>query len=174
MPIPTFPLLIILNTSLLPLLAVKISSVPPNCVTDIPVPVPILFISNLSVVKTLVSRVVESPSIVKLDVVKSPIILTSPVYVDILTDKFPDSLISVLLPTFTPPNKISDACGILALSRVPLVILSAFIVVILAPVPSILVALILPLTSKLFEYIPLIINLLFTPSAISSADKLAT
>ena len=78
-PIPTLPLLIILNTSPLPLLAVKISAAPPVCVTEIPVPVPVLFISNLSVVKTLVSRVVESPNIVKLDVVKSPIISMSPV-----------------------------------------------------------------------------------------------
>ena len=67
-------------------------------------PLPILLISNLSVVKTLVSRVVESPNIVKLDVVKSPTISTSPVYVDISTDKKPKLSIVVLLPTFTPPK----------------------------------------------------------------------
>ena len=119
MPIPTLPLLIMLNTSPLPLLAVNISSLTPVCVTEIPVPVPLLFISNRSVVKTFVSRVVESPNIVKLEVVKSPFISTLPrEYVDKSTDNVPSSLIMMLVllvlsPTFIPPKLLALAFLIL-------------------------------------------------------------
>ena len=112
-PIPTLPLLIMLNTSPPLLLAINISSAPPVCVTDIAAPVPVLFISNLSVVKTLVSRVVESPNIVKLDVTKSPFNSTLPIYDVMLTDKNPRLSIVVLLPTLIPPILLALAFLIL-------------------------------------------------------------
>ena len=103
-----------LNTSPLPLLAVNISFEIPVCVTEIAVPLPVLFISNLSVVKTFVSRVVEVPNIVKLEVVKSPFISTFPrSYVDKSTDNVPVSLIIVFCPTFIPPKLLPLAFLIL-------------------------------------------------------------
>ena len=100
--------MLIVNTSAVEFEAVNIFSVP-VCVTDKVVPVPAFSISNCSVVKTSLIKVVFVPKTVKLDVVKSPFISTSPVYNPKSTDIIPLVLINVFVPFLTPPIVVSVA-----------------------------------------------------------------
>ena len=109
MPIPTFPLFIIVNTSPEPLLTFNISWDPTDCVIVTAVAVLLFCISRLSVVNTSVSNVVLSPNIVKLDVIKSPFNSTSPVYNPKSTDINPLLSINVFVPFLTPPKVVAVA-----------------------------------------------------------------
>ena len=112
-PIPTLPLFIIVNTSPEPLLTFNMSWDPADWVIVTAVAVLLFCISRLSVVNTSVSNVVLSPNIVKLDVIKSPFISTSPVYNPKSTDITPllsiNIFVSVFVPFLTPPNVVSVA-----------------------------------------------------------------
>ena len=103
-PIPILPLFLTINTSPELLDRDNISSLTPFWSIETAVSVPELFISNFSVVNTFVSKVVLSPNIVKLEVIRSPFISISPVYVAKLIDITPLLSIVVFGPNLIPPK----------------------------------------------------------------------
>ena len=107
-PIPTLPSLVIVNTSDVEFEAVNMFSVPVWAIAKV-VPVPAFSISNCSVVKTSLIKVVFVPKTVKLDAIRSPFISTSPVYKSKSTDITPLLSINVFVPFLTPPKVVSVA-----------------------------------------------------------------
>ena len=107
-PIPTSPSLVIVNTSDVEFEAVNIFSVPFWAIAKV-VPDPAFSISNCSVVKTSLIKVVFVPKTVRLDAIKSPFISTSPVYKFKSTDITPLLSINVFRPFLTPPKVVSLA-----------------------------------------------------------------
>ena len=88
---------------------------------------PSLIISNLSVIYTLVSKIVLEPNTVILDAIKSPLINVFPSYTSIFTLNVPSDNMSRLFPFLIAPLLSAVAAGNLSEFITPCVILLAFL-----------------------------------------------